>query len=129
MKSIPGQIYFIFVLYSYAAHLRTNTYHSLPLSSSSPNPNRRTSVDEWASTAPVHPTHPAYRGSLDDGLTIDQALHPEHRQNQSGNSSKHNRPSATQLAAQEQGEEVFNWDSDEEEPSKGKKTANEAHSS
>lgn len=28
-----GQVYFILVLYSYAAHLRSSTYHALPLTS------------------------------------------------------------------------------------------------
>lgn len=60
-----AQLYFILVLYSYAAHLRSNTYHALPLSSSSSNPNRQSAKDQYASTAPAVPTHPAYEGSLD----------------------------------------------------------------
>lgn len=59
------QIYFILVLYSYAAHLRSNTYHALPLSSSSSDPNRLSRKDQYASTAPAVPTHPPYEGSLD----------------------------------------------------------------
>ncbi|KAJ9112806.1 hypothetical protein QFC20_002134 [Naganishia adeliensis] len=59
------KIYFILVLYSYAAHLRSNTYHALPLSSSSTDPNRLSAKDQYASTAPAVPTHPPYEGSLD----------------------------------------------------------------
>jgi hypothetical protein len=91
------QIYFILVLYSYAAHLRSNTYHALPLSSSSSDPNRQSAKDQYASTAPAVPTHPAYEGSLDP------------------------RETGTRLAVlKEQEEEVahaeaeFHWDSDED---------------
>lgn len=85
------------VLYSYASHLRSNTYHTLPLSSSSSNPNRQSAKDQYASTAPAVPTHPAYEGSLDA------------------------RETAKRLAALKETEEEvahaeadFHWDSDEE---------------
>jgi hypothetical protein len=34
-KKLTKQLYFIFILYSYAAHLRSSTYHALPLTSRS----------------------------------------------------------------------------------------------
>ena len=103
------------VVYSYAAHLRTNTYHSLPLSSSSSKPGSLSTTDQWASTAPAVPINPSYRGSLDDGLSIDEALNSTGSSAGSGRPDKgKRRTSAVQMNAQ-QSEEVFKWDSDEEE--------------
>lgn len=118
------KIYFIVVIYSYAAHLRTNTYHSLPLSSSSSKPTARSTTDQWASTAPAVPTKPGYRGSLDDGLSIDEALNTTGSSAGSGRPDKgKRRASAMQVNAQT--EDVFKWDSDEEEgdSKQGKKSS------
>lgn len=90
------QIYFILVLYSYASHLKSDTYHTLPLSSSTSDPDRLSTKDQFASTAPAVPTHPAYEGSLDP------------------------RDTSKRLAVLKENEEVahaeseFHWDSDEE---------------
>lgn len=94
-----SQIYFVTILYSYAAHLRSHSYHSLPLSSSSPNPAKQSSVDQYASTAPYEPTHPPYQATL-PGLN-DEAPTRESQEVQGG-------------------EEEFKWDSDEEQHKDGR---------
>lgn len=113
--SLRHQIYFITILYSYAAHLRSHSYHSLPLSSSSPNPAKQTSVDQYASTAPYEPTHPPFQARLpglnDEAPTTDtETVHHQHSQQGQGSGRR-------EVAGAEEAEE-FKWDSDEEEQRK-----------
>jgi len=81
------KIYFIVVLYSFAAHLRSKTYHSLPLSSSDPDPRVGSQIEQYASTAPT-PSHGQIgRSKMQEARKVEQA----------------------------EGEDEFQWDSDGED--------------
>lgn len=111
------QVYFIAVLFSYAAHLRSKTYHTLPLSSSSPNPNQQSIVDQYASTAPYEPTHPLYQAhihGLNDEAPIASTSNDarEREEQQHGTNVDGVTPGG--------GNEEFKWESDEEASGSGK---------
>ncbi|KAJ9098459.1 hypothetical protein QFC19_006326 [Naganishia cerealis] len=91
------KFYFILVLYSYASHLKSNTYHTLPLSSSTSDPDRLSTKDQYASTAPAVPSHPAYEGSLDSRETAKRLAMLKESENEVAHA-----------------EAEFHWDSDEE---------------
>jgi hypothetical protein len=104
-RSIPirNQIYFIIVLYSYAAHLRKNTYHALPLSSSATNHGPHTPLERIPSATAA------------DGESIEVVTDLSH-------SVRKGKNRAQELSDGDV-EEEFRWDSDEEaqEAGPGKK--------